>query len=108
MLAFCALSFVCSFSLSVLESASLVCPSVAFLLAQALAFTMVADGAENEDGAVYCKYCDMWLNGPSQWEDHKLGKKHRKATRVWRLREFMEHARRDPPGGDPAQRATRG
>ena len=28
--------------------------------------------------AVYCAGCDMWLNGPTQWEDHKRGKKHRK------------------------------
>ena len=26
----------------------------------------------------YCEVCDMWLNGPTQWQDHKLGKKHRK------------------------------
>ena len=23
----------------------------------------------------------MWLNGPTQWEDHKLGKKHRKGIK---------------------------
>ena len=28
--------------------------------------------------AVYCKECETWLNGPRQWEDHKIGKKHRK------------------------------
>lgn len=28
--------------------------------------------------AVYCKQCQAWLNGPRQWEDHKIGKKHRK------------------------------
>ena len=28
--------------------------------------------------AVYCKQCQTWLNGPRQWEDHKIGKKHRK------------------------------
>ena len=28
--------------------------------------------------AVYCKECQTWLNGPRQWEDHKIGKKHRK------------------------------
>ena len=36
----------------------------------------------NEDGwpdrAVYCKECLMWLNGRTQWEDHKIGKRHRK------------------------------
>jgi hypothetical protein len=28
--------------------------------------------------AVYCEDCEMWLNGPTQWEDHKIGKKHKK------------------------------
>ena len=31
-----------------------------------------------DDGAVYCLDCEMWLNGPTQWEDHKWGKKHKK------------------------------
>ena len=29
----------------------------------------------------YCDCCDMWLNGPTQYEDHNLGKKHRKNNR---------------------------
>jgi len=36
---------------------------------------------EDEDGdgaAVYCEDCEKWLNGPTQWEDHKIGKKHKK------------------------------
>ena len=33
-----------------------------------------------EEGAVYCPDCEMKLNGPTQWEDHKIGKKHRKNT----------------------------
>ena len=33
---------------------------------------------DEEDGAVYCEWCEMWLNGPTQWEDHKIGKKHKK------------------------------
>ena len=32
----------------------------------------------SETGAVYCDSCEMWLNGPTQWEDHKIGKKHKK------------------------------
>ena len=28
--------------------------------------------------AVYCPDCQMWLNGPTQWQRHKTGKKHRK------------------------------
>ena len=27
---------------------------------------------------VYCETCDIWLNGSTQWERHKRGKKHRK------------------------------
>ena len=27
--------------------------------------------------SVYCEICEMWLNGPLQWEDHKIGKKHK-------------------------------
>ena len=37
-----------------------------------------ADANEQIDGAVYCEDCEMWLNGPTQWEDHKIGKKHKK------------------------------
>ena len=33
---------------------------------------------DQEGVAVYCEECDMWLNGPTQWEDHKVGKKHKK------------------------------
>ena len=27
---------------------------------------------------MYCPDCDVRLNGPRQWEDHKVGRKHRK------------------------------
>ena len=38
--------------------------------------------AQNTQGeAVHCPDCDMWLNGPTQWEDHKIGKKHIKNTK---------------------------
>lgn len=40
---------------------------------------VVTPGAP-EEGAVWCSDCEMWLNGPTQWEDHKIGKKHRKNT----------------------------
>ena len=30
------------------------------------------------EGAVYCADCQMWLNGPTQWYNHRIGKKHRK------------------------------
>ena len=28
--------------------------------------------------AIQCKVCNMWLNGPSGWEVHKIGHKHKK------------------------------
>ncbi len=31
-----------------------------------------------ETDAVWCPVCEIWLNGQTQWEDHKIGKKHRK------------------------------
>ena len=33
------------------------------------------------EGAIYCRYCEMWLTGPTQWADHEIGKKHRKCVR---------------------------
>jgi len=30
--------------------------------------------------AIYCPTCDMWLNGPSTFNDHTKGKKHNKRT----------------------------
>ena len=40
----------------------------------------VAIYCEDCDGnlLVKCKVCIMSLNGPTQWEDHKIGKKHKK------------------------------
>ena len=29
----------------------------------------------------FCPTCQMWLNGPTQWEDHRIGKTHLKNTR---------------------------
>ena len=29
----------------------------------------------------FCPTCQKWLNGPTQWEDHRIGKKHLKNTR---------------------------
>ena len=28
--------------------------------------------------AIYYEYCEMWTNGPTQWEGHKISHKHRK------------------------------
>ena len=33
------------------------------------------------ENAIYCEDCEMWLNGPLQWEDHKIGKKHKKNSK---------------------------
>ena len=30
------------------------------------------------DSDVFCKICDMWVNGPQQWSDHKMSKRHKK------------------------------
>ena len=30
---------------------------------------------------IYCECCEMWLNGPSQYDDHKIGKRHKKKLR---------------------------
>ena len=43
---------------------------------------LLMDGTIEEEGAVYCEDCEMWLNGPTQWEDHKIGKKHKKHSRL--------------------------
>ena len=37
-----------------------------------------ADDPPEIGAAKYCPDCEMWLNGPTQWEDHKIGKKHKK------------------------------
>ena len=33
------------------------------------------------ENAIYCEDCEMWLNGQLQWEDHKVGKKHKKNSK---------------------------
>ena len=34
---------------------------------------------EDWDNGIYCQECWMWTNGPTQYEEHCLGKKHRKS-----------------------------
>ena len=34
--------------------------------------------AQLGENVIYCDKCEMWLNGPAQWEDNKVGKKHKK------------------------------
>ena len=50
----------------------------------------------SETGAVYCEFCEMWLNGPTQWEDHKIGKKHKKHVR-WAKQKDGPVANANPP-----------
>ena len=33
---------------------------------------------EDGNGGILCGYCNMWLNGSKQWEDHRITKKHKK------------------------------
>ena len=33
------------------------------------------------ENVIYCEDCEMWLNGQRQWEDHKIGKKHKKNSK---------------------------
>ena len=47
---------------------------------------------ESTSVAVYCKQCLTWLNGPRQWEDHKIGKKHRKNVRRERQEATSEYS----------------
>ena len=50
------------------------------------------DKADSPGNKQYCAVCNMWLNGPTQWEDHIIGKKHVKNTR-----------RAQQGGGNPAK-----
>ena len=36
------------------------------------------DASDRSEGAIYCDCCEIWLNGPTQWKDHIIGKKHKK------------------------------
>ena len=37
-----------------------------------------AQGAPESDDPLFCKVCDIWVNGLEQWEDHHHNKKHKK------------------------------
>ena len=42
----------------------------------------LSDTPSQSDGqAVYCVVCEKWLNGPTQMDDHKIGKKHKKHSK---------------------------
>ena len=36
------------------------------------------DSMIGSNAPVFCKQCEMWLNGQTQWWDHVIGKKHEK------------------------------
>ena len=40
-----------------------------------------AGDAEPETQDIFCEICDVWLNGLTQYEDHKTRKKHKKNLR---------------------------
>ena len=45
--------------------------------------TVDAEDEESISGrnaAVFCRQCRMWLNGPTQWWDHVIGKKHQRSV----------------------------
>ena len=35
------------------------------------------------NAGIWCGTCEMWVNGQTQWQDHRVGKKHRKFTRMF-------------------------
>ena len=45
---------------------------------------------------VYCKECDMWLNSPEQWGDHRICKKHRK--NAWKKNRLCDLGVLEGPG----------
>ena len=42
------------------------------------------NGSRENGASKYCPDCEMWLNGPTQWEEHKAGKKHKKNVKKGR------------------------
>ena len=62
-----------------------------------------------EPAPEYCEICTYWLNSPTQMEDHKIGKKHRKNARRYRPRgnESDGEAPSDRSSGEPGVRIGR-
>ena len=48
---------------------------------QAKASEKTASGQPSTGQPILCDRCNQWLNGPTQWEDHKLGLKHHKNSK---------------------------
>ena len=43
--------------------------------------------------AVYCEVCSFWLNGPTEWEDHQIGRVHRRSIRKSKRHQSITIAR---------------
>ena len=54
---------------------------------------------DKDANCVYCEYCQMWLNGPTQWEDHKIGKKHTKNVKNGKAGGIKDKDKPDEPDG---------
>ena len=67
---------------------------------------------DNHAMQVYCKECQTWLNGPRQWEDHKIGKKHRKNVQKAKRgtaggsSEVAHPERKEPPPEEVPEKKT--
>ena len=48
--------------------------------------------------AVWCEVCEMWLTGPTQWEDHKIGKKHKRNANKKEGSKAIAAGKRQPAG----------
>ena len=66
--------------------------------ADADAAVSYATPAEDEM-ATYCEICQMWLNGPTQWENHKIGKKHTKNVKNGKAGGIKDKDKPDEPDG---------
>ena len=38
------------------------------------------DSIGGSNAPVFCEQCNMWSNGPTQWWDHVIGKKHQRSV----------------------------
>ena len=48
--------------------------------------------------AVWCEDCEKWLTGPTQWEDHKIGKRHRRNAKKKEGSKAIAAGKRQPAG----------
>ena len=66
-----------------------------------------AKSEPEHDGAIYCWHCEMWLNGPTQWADHEIGKKHRKAVRRAQVQKLEGGEATSKPGKESKSSAKK-